>query len=343
MVVVASVSARLCRSWLLVGPLLAGCAAHTPAPVIDRSPRADVEPEAAPAVIAATAPRTVEVVRGDTLYGIAFRHGLDWRDLARWNGLREPYTIFPGQVLRLSPPAVSELKVATARPVPDEERPAQREALAPVPVAEEGAQQAPLHPSPMPTSPKLPTTLAGSSSATTTPSARAESPPQPPASAPSPRAPAPPATAATSPQPVLPTPASEDRAAGPFREVDGIRWTWPAEGPILQRFVPGDPLRQGIDIGGRAGDVVRAAADGVVVYSGAGLVGYGELVIIKHDDRYLSAYGHNRRRLVVEGERVRAGQPIAEMGRTGTDRDKLHFEIRRDGKPVDPLRYLAPR
>ena len=107
--------------------------------------------------------------------------------------------------------------------------------------------------------------------------------------------------------------------------------------------MPNDQTRQGIDIAGRAGQDVRAAADGVVVYSGAGLVGYGELIIIKHNDAWLSAYGHNRARMVNEGAIVKAGQQIAVMGRTGAPRDMLHFEIRYNGKPVDPLTYLPRR
>ena len=98
--------------------------------------------------------------------------------------------------------------------------------------------------------------------------------------------------------------------------------------------------KKGIDIGGRIGQPVYAAAAGDVVYSGSGLVGYGNLVIIKHDDVFLSAYGQNRRLLVKEGDRIKAGQMIAEMGQTGKDGAILHFEIRQDGKPVDPLRYL---
>lgn len=117
-------------------------------------------------------------------------------------------------------------------------------------------------------------------------------------------------------------------------------WRWPADGALLERFAAGDPTRQGVDIGGTPGAPVRAAADGVVVYSGAGLVGYGELVIVKHDEQWLSAYGHNRARLVNEGQLVKAGQQIAEMGRTGAAREMLHFEIRYNGKPVDPLAYL---
>ena len=117
-------------------------------------------------------------------------------------------------------------------------------------------------------------------------------------------------------------------------------WRWPTQGQIIGRYVAGDQTQQGINIAGSAGQNISAAADGVVVYSGAGLVGYGELIIIKHSDEWLSAYAHNRRRLVGEGTRVKAGESIAEMGRTGAARDMLHFEIRRNGKPVDPLSFL---
>jgi len=111
----------------------------------------------------------------------------------------------------------------------------------------------------------------------------------------------------------------------------------------VSRYVGGDPTRQGINVAGKAGQPVFAAAEGEVVYSGAGLIGYGELVIIKHSDVFLSAYGHNRKRLVSEGQRVAAGQQIAEMGRSGAARDMLHFEIRRSGKPIDPLPLLPGR
>lgn len=120
-------------------------------------------------------------------------------------------------------------------------------------------------------------------------------------------------------------------------------WRWPTEGQLIGRFVSGDPTKQGIDVAGGSGQPVRAAADGVVVYSGSGLVGYGELIIVKHNEQWLSAYGHNRTRLVNEGSLVKAGQQIAEMGRTGAARDMLHFEIRYNGKPVDPLQYLPKR
>lgn len=122
-----------------------------------------------------------------------------------------------------------------------------------------------------------------------------------------------------------------------------ISWRWPADGALVGRFVGADVTKQGVDIAGSSGQPVRATAQGVVVYSGAGLVGFGELIIIKHSDQWLSAYGHNRKRLVNEGQSVKAGEQIAEMGRTGTTRDMLHFEIRYNGKPVDPLLYLPPR
>lgn len=120
-------------------------------------------------------------------------------------------------------------------------------------------------------------------------------------------------------------------------------WKWPAEGRIVAKFSSSTSLNKGIDIAGKAGQPVFAAHKGTVVYAGSGLRGYGELVIIKHDDLYISAYGHNRTLLVKEGQTVSAGQQIAEMGSTGTDQNKLHFEIRRQGKPVDPLQYLPKR
>lgn len=120
----------------------------------------------------------------------------------------------------------------------------------------------------------------------------------------------------------------------------GLNWRWPVKGQIVGSFVAGEQTQQGIDIAGKSGQTIAAAADGVVVYSGAGLVGYGELIIIKHNDQWLSAYAHNRRRLVAEGAAVKAGDAVAEMGSTGAVRDMLHFEIRYNGKPVDPLVYL---
>jgi len=213
---------------------------------------------------------TTTVRRGDTLYRIATNNGITTLDLATWNNIAPPYTIYPGQQLKLYP-------------------------------------------------------RSGRSGVAARPSARPSTTPRPAPTAGKTPAGAP----ASTPRPVA--------ASSPFS------WRWPTEGQLVGTYRAGDPTKQGVDIAGTGGQPVRAAADGVVVYSGSGLVGYGELVIVKHNDEWLSAYGHNRARLVNEGQVVKAGQQIAEMGRSGAARDMLHFEIRHDGKPVDPLGYLPRR
>jgi len=203
---------------------------------------------------------------GETLYAIGWRYGVDYRTLARWNGIEPPYTIHPGQVLRVAPPRrdVWERKKAGAEDVRS----------------------------------------------------------------------SPPPVKKTSP----PTAPSKEPPAG-----GAIAWRWPVQGPILRPFRLQPPVNKGIDIGGRFAAPVRAAAAGEVVYAGQGLVGYGNLVIVKHDQNFLSAYAHNETLLVKEGDRVSAGQVIARMGRDNRGRVALHFEIRRRGKPVDPLKLLPRR
>jgi len=125
--------------------------------------------------------------------------------------------------------------------------------------------------------------------------------------------------------------------------VESGDWKWPTEGRVIRGFVAGDPARNGLDIAGKEGQPVTATAAGQVVYSGDGLIGYGELIIVKHDENMLSAYAHNRVRLVKEGDQVWAGQKIAEMGRNSSDEQLLHFEIRQLGKPVNPLNFLPSR
>jgi lipoprotein NlpD len=140
-----------------------------------------------------------------------------------------------------------------------------------------------------------------------------------------------PALAASAPALIAPTSSGDDE----------INWIWPASGSVLSGF--DDVKNKGVDIGGAAGEVVLAAADGRVVYAGAGLRGYGNLIILKHNNVYLTAYAHNQTLLVKEDQAVKKGQKIAEMGNSDADRVKLHFEVRRQGKPVDPLKYLPPR
>jgi lipoprotein NlpD len=210
-------------------------------------------------------PQYYTVRSGDTLYSIAFRHGLDYRDVARWNHIANPSRIYPGQRLALYPPTKSASAASSAR----------KTAPAPSRSAPSGATR--------PASP----------------------PPKP---------------------------------AGP-----PIDWRWPASGEIVARFGDRSSVGKGIDISGRLGDDVKAAADGRVVYTGSGLIGYGKLIIIKHSDTWLSAYGHNDAVFVEQGADVRAGQRVATMGAGPGKRPLLHFEIRLDGKPVDPLVYLPAR
>ena len=151
-----------------------------------------------------------------------------------------------------------------------------------------------------------------------------------------------PASAPVAPVPVAVAPQPAPAVASPALTGDeDVGWIWPAQGALLGGF--DDAKNKGLDIGGRAGDAVIAAADGRVVYSGAGLRGYGNLIILKHNNTFLTAYAHNQTLLVKEDQAVKKGQKIAEMGNSDADRVKLHFEIRRQGKPVDPAKYLPPR
>jgi lipoprotein NlpD len=179
--------------------------------------------------------------------------------------------------------------------------------------------------------------------------ARAEppkpAPPQPvPAGGPPPApTPAPAPQPAAQPAPPAPPPASPPVAAsgGAVADDEDLDWMWPAKGKLVTGFSDTANLK-GIDIAGTAGQPIVASAAGRVVYAGTGLRGYGKLVIIKHNAKFLTAYAHNREILVKEGQQVARGQKIAEMGNTDADQVKLHFEIRRQGKPMDPLRYLPP-
>jgi lipoprotein NlpD len=187
----------------------------------------------------------------------------------------------------------------------------------------------------------------GSTVATTTTAAAASAPaatfkPLPPIPAkPEIRASGAAATAVASGSAVPLTGAATPQAAAPHDSDDDLAWAWPAAGPVVAPF--DDAKTKGLAIGGKQGDPVYAAADGRVVYAGSGLRGYGNLVIVKHNANYLTAYAHNQTLLVKEDQLVKRGQKIAEMGSTDADRVQLHFEIRKQGKPVDPARLLPPR
>ena len=327
--------------------LLAACASDEPAPVEDHSIRSEFAssesarpPEKRPAPPGTA---TYRVQPGDTLYAIAFNHGVDYRDLAQWNRISAPYRIYVGQELRFdAPPSVASAEPAPGNPVVE---PVQERSITTV---------APLTPTPAPprpaNPPPPPKSQASSAMFETVPAEQTPpSPPPQPAQAPPPpkavvaQAPSPP-PAALPPKPVVaPVEAPKPSEPPPQLNAGGVNWRWPASGSVVGTFVGGDQTKQGIDIAGNEGDPVLATADGEVVYSGNGLIGYGELIIIKHNANFLSAYGHNRKRLVQEGARVKAGQQIAEMGATAAARNELHFEIRKNGKPVNPLDYLPAR
>lgn len=138
-------------------------------------------------------------------------------------------------------------------------------------------------------------------------------------------------------------PKSSEPLAKQSQVVSNIQWHWPNVGPVIAGYSTSGKVNKGVDIAGKAGDPVKAAASGSVVYAGSGLLGYGNLIIVNHNEHFLSAYAHNRKILVQEGENVRAGQLIAEMGSSGSRSVRLHFEIRKNGNPVDPMHYLPPR
>ncbi len=219
-------------------------------------------------------PESYTVRRGDTIYSIAWRYGIDHQALMRWNDIAEPRNIQVGRRLRLHP-ANGAVPASAASEVPAPQRDsAARERRDRAGGAASGAGES------------------GSQAAT-----------------------------------------------GPGPE----EWRWPTDGEVVGTFANGAVAGRGIDISGRAGQPIHAAAPGEVVYGGVGLKGYGRLLIIRHSGDYLSAYAHNRELLVGEGDRVDAGQRIARMGESLEGRPLLHFEIRRGGSPVDPKAYLPPR
>ncbi|MFW2457109.1 peptidoglycan DD-metalloendopeptidase family protein [Methyloversatilis discipulorum] len=318
---------RLC-ALSVVSLLLAACAGTRPAPVEDRTSAPAAAPTAAPAVTAAPATRAGFhiVSKGETLYSIALEHGQDWRDLVIWNRIENPNLIRVGQELRVAPPegAVEIRPIVTpgaveSRPL----EPAPQQAAATAAPTAEPANSAVLKREPR----------GGVEAYSEEALARMKGAPLAAATV----APTPAAAAAAT------TPATPVVAPESSRSEDGIEWSWPAQGRIIGRF--GEGSSKGVDVSGKLGDPVLAAAGGRVVYAGEAMRGYGKLVIIKHDNTYLSAYAHNSRILVQERDTVKRGQRIAELGDTDTEAGKprLHFEIRRQGKPVDPLKYLPPR
>jgi lipoprotein NlpD len=242
--------------------LLAACSGGAVyAPVIERKTASE------------TLPSSHRVVRGETLYSIAWRYGIDFKGLVSTNNITSPYTIYPGQQLLLRSSPTRAVNVAKKKPLKtvSKDRVKNRKPLGAVkPVSKKGVNSN--------------------------------------------------------------VDANSVGGLGP--------WRWPIKGKVIPPFESASAVHKGVDIRGNLGEPVYAANSGKVVYSGSGLVGYGKLLIVKHDRQYLSAYGHNSQLLVREGEWVKAGQKIATVGDSGTDKVMLHFEIRRNGKPVNPLTLL---
>jgi len=218
------------------------------------------------------------VVKGETLFSIAWNYGVDMKKLAEFNGIKPPYTIYPGQQIRLDIRATGKV-------------------------------------------------VSSESFSTKAKNGRT-------------------GEAIDKPQAVIRS-KKRSGAEGLSYNNDNFqgspKWQWPSSGRLIAPFQGDSGLNKGIDLSGKLGEPVLAAASGRVVYAGSGLSGYGKLLIIKHNETFLSAYAHNDEISVKEGDLVKAGQRIADMGSSGTDRVKLHFEIRSEGSPVDPLKYLPKR
>jgi lipoprotein NlpD len=331
--------------------LLVSCMTRPPAPVSERAapPPETIEgapPAAASAPPPEAPPPTHTVKRGETLYQIALDHGLDYRELAAWNNIENVNVIRVGRVLVLAPPGEAGAAVAAPGAAVTTPLPA---APAIAPVGSEtrtvpftgGAPSGRGNTAAYKSEPKaLKLPYSEQALAQMQQSSAAAPPAPPPIVAPS--AAASPATApGTTPGTVAAAPARTESAHVP--EIDGgnIDWAWPAAGKVISGFSETANLK-GIDIAGKSGQPVLASGPGKIVYAGSGLRGYGKLIIIKHNNTFLSAYAHNREILVKEGQQVARGQKIAEMGDSDADQVKLHFEIRRFGKPVDPAKFLPP-
>ena len=257
--------------WHLLILMLAfvSCSPHYPPIVVNKSPNSRGADNG-----------TEHVVRsGETLYSIAWGVGVDYQTLASWNGIGAPYTIYPGQRIRLSPGRGSAVQSNSSTAAP---------------ASRANAQSA----------------VNTASRSATAQQATSKAKPKP--------------------KTVKKEVPAKDRIPN---------WHWPVKGKLISQYSPGKGVN-GIRIAGQRGMTIQAAASGAIVYVGEGLRGYGKLVLIKHNNTYLSAYAHNDAILVTEGQSISKGDPIARMGSSGSDRVMLHFEIREHGKPIDPLGYL---
>lgn len=308
------------RHWISIGIvltaaglLIAGCTAPRPAPVTERTPQAKPAAPVKPVpsvkapVPAESRPPFHTVKKGETLYSIALEYGLDYRELAQWNGI-DPTRLQTGQQLRLTPPdtTVSAAPLKSAPPTV-EARPLDVSPGTAAPVPGAAALKTEPKGVRLPYSDQNYAQLAQVKPETIAP-----------------------------PKPADVRPKPEGAAEGA-----ALTWVWPAAGKLVGTF--NGSTAKGITIAGKLGQPVLASASGKVIHSGTGIRGLGRFIVIKHNDAYLSVYAHNKLLLVKEGDSVNRGQKIAEMGNSDADQVKLHFEIRRFGKPVDPVKLLPDR
>lgn len=323
---------RLAAILTLAGLLAACQTTRHAAPVVDITPArgGDSRPSVTPPPPARgqDSRENYTVKKGDTLIRIALDHGQNYRDLVTWNNLANPNDIKVDQVLRVAPPEAGNTPQTSSIAMPptvSEVKPPPSLTPAGTPVSNKNSPRA--------------------EKKAYSESALAELQ-KPEVGAPAPVASVTPAVIPSVPPPVnVAPPVAVAKPAGkpapPSAEEESVGWIWPSEGKVIAGFDEGK--NKGIDIAGKMGQHVVAAGAGKVMYAGSGIRGYGNLVIVKHSNNLLSAYAHNQTILVKEGQNVSKGQMIAEMGNSDSDAVMLHFEIRQQGKPVDPSRFLPNR
>jgi lipoprotein NlpD len=330
MVIVEKIVRRAGVSILIA--TLAACAANRPAPV------SDARPSPAPGAGTSTAASTLVAVKpadgervhviqkGETLISIALQNGLDYRELAAWNNIENPNVIKLGESLRLTAPGTPVIVAGTAPQPKPGEPVATPLILTPMPMAATPSANTEKFKT-EPKATKVPYSDAAYAGLTAEAVTIAPSVPNGPAMG---------STSSAAVVPVSPVSAPVTTAGN-----DDVDWAWPIQPPPKGKVIANfTDANKGIDISGAKNSPVLASAAGKVVYSGAGLRGYGRLVIIKHNNTWLSAYAHNEKILVAESQSVKKGEKIAEMGNSDADQVKLHFEIRKQGKPVDPAKLL---
>jgi len=258
---------------LFISLLNSSCGRHGVAPVSSRSGEQEKKTETTVKKTSTKSPAAVvkkpshhKVLSGDTLYSISWNYNLDYKQVARWNNIRAPYVIYPGQSIRLTAPLAK--KAVVKKTVPSNTKTAVKKPVVKKPEVVKKASK------------------------------REE----------------------------------------PVKFARNINWQWPTKGKLIKSNSP--ISKKGLDIAGKKGQLIKASGAGVVVYSGSGLLGYGRLIIIKHNETYLSAYAHNSVLMVKEGDSVASGQQIAKMGQDSNGKTLLHFEIRKNGNPVAPGKYL---